>query len=348
MEHEKYINNLIINKQIIGLNTCIIHDDMKIVKASGLKSIIPKKELTDNKTLYDIASLTKVVTTLPIICRLIDNKEINFNTKANSILKNLKYDDITIYDMLVHQSGLPSSINMNNKEQSKESLIKEIYKLDKSYKTGSKIVYSDIGYILLGLLIEEIYNKSFDKVANEEVFMPLNMNNTTFNPNNKENCAPTEYKDSTHTEVYQGIVHDWKSRMMEGISGHAGVFTTANDIGNYMKMALNKGYYNNKQYISEELINIWYKTLEYEKDSNRYRSLCWIKGNNKYVIKQKNDNIISFHGFTGTSISLDREDNIGICLLSNSVHPLRENREKLKTLRPTITDKIYDDYINNN
>ena len=76
MEHEKYINNLIINKQIIGLNTCIIHDDMKIVKASGLKSIIPKKELTDNKTLYDIASLTKVVTTLPIICRLIDNKEI--------------------------------------------------------------------------------------------------------------------------------------------------------------------------------------------------------------------------------------------------------------------------------
>ena len=135
---------------------------------------------------------------------------------------------------------------------------------------------------------------------------------------------------------------------MEGISGHAGVFTTANDIGNYMKMALNKGYYNNKQYISEELINIWYKTLEYEKDSNRYRSLCWIKGNNKYVIKQKNDNIISFHGFTGTSISLDRENNIGICLLSNSIHPLRENREKLKALRPTITDKIYDDYINNN
>ena len=348
MEHEKYINNLIINKQIIGLNTCIVHDNIKTIKAYGLKSIVPKEEPTNTETLYDIASLTKVVTTLPIICRLIDNKEINFNTKINYILNNFKYDDVTIYDLLVHQSGLPSTINMNNKEQSKESLINEIYKLDKSYKTGTNIVYSDIGYILLGLIIEKLYNNSFDKVANKEVFITLNMNNTLFNPTNKDICAPTEYKDSTHKDVYQGIVHDWKCRMMEGISGHAGVFTTANDIGNYMKMVLNNGYYNNKQYISEELINIWYKTLVYEKDSNRYRSLCWIKGTNKVVIKEKNDNTISFHGYTGTSISLDRENNIGICLLSNSVHPLRNNREKLKKLRPTITDKIYDDYINNN
>ena len=72
--------------------------------------------------------------------------------------------------------------------------------------------------------------------------------NQIINPTNKDNCAPTEYTDSTHTNVYQGIVHDWKCRMMEGISGHAGVFTTANDIGNYMKMTLNNGYYNNNQF----------------------------------------------------------------------------------------------------
>ncbi len=347
MKHKQYIKNLILNNQIVGLTSCILCKNNIDINAYGYKSIIPSKELTSIDTLYDMASLTKVLTVVPIICKLIDKKEINFNTKVKDILPEFKYNDITIYDMIVHESGLPSTVNMNCKEQSRDSIIKEIFKLDKAYKTGSDVIYSDIGYILLGLLIEKLYGKSFDIIAKNEVFNPLNMNNTTYNPLNKNICAPTEYKDATHTEVYQGIVHDWKSRMMNGVAGHAGVFSTVIDIGNFMQMALNNGYYNNKEFISKELIDMWYEILAYESKSDRYRSLCWIHGYNKYIINARNDDTISFHGFAGPSISLDRENNIGICLMSNSVHPLRENRTMLNTVRPTITDLIYEDYIDN-
>lgn len=347
MKHENYIKNLILNDQIVGLTSCILYKDKKDINAYGYKSIVPKKELTWPTTLYDMASLTKVLTVVPIISKLIDSKEITFNTKIKDILPGFKYDDITIYDMIVHQSGLPSTINMNDKEQSRESLIKEIFKLDKTYKTGSDVIYSDIGYILLGLLIEKLYDEPFDIVAKNEVFNPLNMNNTTYNPIDKNNCAPTEYIDASHTEVYQGIVHDWKARMLNGVAGHAGVFSNVIDISNFMQMALNKGYFNNKEFISKELIDMWYEILAYESKSDRYRSLCWIHGYNKYIINAKNDDTISFHGFAGPSISLDRENNMGICLMSNSVHPIRENRTILNTVRPIITDLIYEDYNDN-
>ena len=345
MKHDNYIKELIVNKQIIGLNTCVVYDGLKTTKAFGLKAIFPSEDIAKTSTLYDVASLTKVLTILPIICKLVDNKIINLNTKVKYILPEFKYDDVTIYDILVHQSGLPSSVNMKDKEQSRESMISELFKLDKSYGTGTDVVYSDIAYILLGLAIEKMYGKSLDKISIDEVFKPLDMNKTFYNPSNIESCAPTEYKDATHTDVFQGVVHDWKARIMDGVAGHSGVFSTASDIGNFMKMVLNNGYYNDKKYLSEEIIDMWFKNLVYEREADRYRSLCWIRGNNKFIINEKNANIISFHGFSGPSISLDRQNNIGICLMSNSVHPLRENKDKLNVVRPIITDKIYDDYI---
>lgn len=345
MKHDSYINNLVVNKEIVGLSMCVLHDGLKTNEVYGLKSIFPEEKIAYKSTLYAVASLTKVLTVLPIICKLIDNKEITFNTKLKSILPEFKYDDVTIYDILVHQSGLSSSVNMKDKEQSRISLMNEILKLDKSYKTGTDVVYSDIAYILLGIALERIYGNSLDKIATEEVFYPLNMYKTMYNPYNPNSCAPTEYKDASQKEVYQGVVHDWKARMMDGVAGHAGVFSIASDIGNFMKMVLNNGYYNNKQYLSEEIIDMWFKTLVYEKKADRYRSLCWIRGHNKFIIDEKNNDIISFHGFSGPSISLDRQNNIGICLMSNGVHPIRENKDKLNAVRPIITDMIYDDYI---
>lgn len=345
MKHDIYIKSLILNDQIVGLTSCILCKDNKIFEAYGYKSIDNNK-FTNINTKYDVASLTKVLTTVPIISKLIDNKEITFKTRVKSILPEFKYDDVTIYDMLIHASGLPSTLNMNGKEQSRESIINEIFKLDKVYNTETDVIYSDIGYIILGLLIERIYNIPLDIIVQNEIFRPLNMYNTTYNPKDKESCAPTEYIDSSQTSCYQGIVHDWKARMMNGVAGHAGVFSTAEDIGNYMQMILNDGYYNNRKFISKEILDMWFEVLAYESKSDRYRSLCWIHGFNKYVINAKNNNTISFHGFAGPSISLDRDNNMGICLMSNSVHPLRENRTTLNTVRPIITDMIYNDYEN--
>lgn len=343
MSHKDYINNLIVNKKIYGLNVCVVYEK-KEIEAYGFKSVVPNVEIATTDTLYDVASLTKVLTVLPIICRLIDNKVIKFSTKIKSILPNFKYNDITILDLLIHQSGLPSSIDMRNIRHDKESFINEIYKLDKSYKTGSDVVYSDIGYILLGIALEKIFdNYSLDTISRHVVFNKLNMYDTMFNPTDINRCAPTEYKNDN--DVYQGEVHDWKGRLMDGVAGHAGVFSTSSDIGNFMQMVLDNGCYNNKQFISEELINMWFQTLTYEKKADRYRSLCWITGYNKFIISPRNTNTISFHGFAGPSISLDRDNHLGICQMSNSVHPIRQNKNKMNKERPIITDLIYDDYV---
>ena len=338
--YQNYIKELVELKKILGATLCITKDSTKEISAYGLKNELTNEKAKED-TLYDTASLTKVLTVMPIICRLIDDKTIKFETKLKSILPEFKYDDVTIYDILVHRSGLGPSVDMKDKKQDKETLINEMLKLEKSYKTGTDIVYSDIGYILLGLGLEKVFNKPLDKISKEMIFDPLKMNNTMFNPKNKEKCAPTEYIDQTKTSVYTGVVHDWKARLMDGVAGHAGVFTDASDIGNYIQMVLNKGNFEGKQFISEELIDLWFKNLVHETKANRNRSLCWITGFNKFIINGIDENTISFHGFSGPSISIDRTNNIGIGILSNSVHPIRENKDKLNFYRPLITEEVY-------
>ena len=340
MGYRKYLDNLVLNDKILGANICVLYGRGKDLYATGLKMEVPRKEEAIIDTMYDTASLTKVLTVMPIVCKLVDNKEISFDTKLKSILPEFKYDDVTIYDILVHQSGLP--VDMIDKSQDKETLINEMFELDKIYQTGTNVMYSDVGYMLLGIALERIYNSSLDVISKKEIFEPLEMKDTMYNPTDIIRCAPTEYIDKELGTVYQGVVHDWKARIMEGVAGHAGVFSTASDIGNYMKMVLNNGSYNGKQFISEEIIDkYWFKNLVYEEDAKRYRSLCWITGYNKYIINGEDANTISFHGFSGPSISIDRKNDIGICIMSNSVHPVRENKDKLNAVRPMISEEVY-------
>ena len=339
MGYRKYLDNLVLNDKILGANICVLHGRGKDLYATGLKMEVPRKEEAAINTMYDTASLTKILTAMPIVCKLVDNKEISFDTKLKSILPEFKYDDVTIYDILVHQSGLP--VDMIDKSQDKETLINEMFELDKIYQTGTNVMYSDVGYMLLGIALERIYNSSLDVISKKEIFEPLEMKDTMYNPTEIKRCAPTEYINKDLNMVYQGVVHDWKARIMEGVAGHAGVFSTASDIGNYMKMVLNNGSYNGKQFISEEIIDKWFNNLVYEPDSDRYRSLCWITGYNKYIINGEDENTISFHGFSGPSISIDRKNDIGICIMSNSIHPVRENKDKLHAERPLITEEVY-------
>ena len=338
--YKKYIQELTDLKKILGATVCVANKDSRELSAYGLKDELTGEKATLD-TLYDTASLTKVLTVMPIVCRLVDDKVLSFDTKLKSILPDFKYDDVTIYDVLVHQSGLGSTVDMRGKTQDKETLIHEMLKLDKKYETGTDAFYSDIAYILLGLGLENALGKSLDKISNELIFKPLNMNNTMYNPEDKEKCAPTEFLPGSQTECYKGVVHDWKGRLMEGVAGHAGIFTDANDMGNYMQMILNKGYFNNKQFISEELMELWFKKLVFESDANRHRSLLGITGYNKFIIDGKDENTVSFDGFAGPSFSIDRTNDIGIAILSNSVHPLRENKDKLNQYRPLITNEIY-------
>lgn len=334
------INEIVKNKVVPGIVYAIIKDGKVNIGSSGYKSLVPNIEKISDDTIYDIASLTKVVVTVPLICKLVDTGKIKFDDKLKTYLPDFKFDDVTIYHLLTHTSGLPADLG-SREIVSKEKIINEIYSKDKEYETGTKVVYSDLGYILLGELIESIYKKPLDVVAKEELFEPIEMYNTSYNSINKERCAPTELTEDRG--IVKGFVHDEKAYSMNGVAGHAGVFSTAKDLSNYLSMILNDGIYNNKRILSKEIIDIWFKTLVYDERCEWHRSFSFIVGNNDIVIEQ-GDNVISFNGFTGPSISIDRNNNLGIVLMTNRVHPTRDNKLISKE-RPKISDEIYKNLV---
>jgi len=334
-EIEEYLNDLVLKKIVPGFTYSIIYNNQLVEGSVGLKNIITK-EKTNINDLYDLASLSKVIATTTIISRMIDKKMIKLNDLVIKYLKDFKHKDITILNLLTHTSGLTRL--GYKKVVDKENIINDIYSKDKTFETNKDLKYSDLNFIFLGLIIEKIYNKPLDKVAYEEVFKPLNMISTTYLPS-KDKCAPTELVDS---HLIQGEVHDEKARSMNGVSGHAGVFSNVADLTNLVTMVLNKGVFNNEIYLSEKIIDLWFKKLAKGHKDKRFRSIGWIVGNNKHIII-RHTNAISFSGFTGPSISIDRKNNVGIILLTNRVHPTRKN-EKIYAYRIKISKFIYDTF----
>lgn len=320
---------------IPGMNYGLVSDE-DTIGCVGYKQLVPNKEELSMDTLYDIASLTKVVVTVPLICKLVSNKKISFNDSVKKYLPRFNYRDVTIYNLLTHTSGLPADLDYKE-IVSKQKILDDVYSQEKICETGKNVVYSDLGYILLGEIIEQVYNKPLDIVANDEIFMPLEMYNTSYNPLDIEKCAPTEVIEERG--VIKGCVHDEKACSMNGVAGHAGVFSNVQDLMNFVKMILNDGVYNNKQFLPKEMIDLWFKSIVYDKKCSWTRSFCWITGMNDIVIEE-GENVISFSGFTGPSLSIDRDKKLGIVLMTNRVHPTRDNR-KLTAERPLISKEIY-------
>ena len=189
--------------------------------------IVEKKELADSNTLYDIASLTKIVCTNTIIFRMIDQEKIKLTDNVKKYLPDFKYEDITIYDLLNHISGLVSDFS------SKDIITKEeaLEKLYASTRETKEFNYSCIGYMFLGLIIEKVYQKPLDEVFEIEVKIPLKMNNTCFNPKFKDNIAATEV--TLNRGLVKGIVHDEKACSLNGVAGNAGLFSNTSDLYNF-------------------------------------------------------------------------------------------------------------------
>ncbi len=337
---KQIMNNLVNSGATPGINYAVIKDNNKFIGSLGLRAkykidkgiLKENKEINNINTIYDIASLTKVVCTATIIFRLYEIGKINLNDKVKKYLERYKYNDTTIYDLLTHTSGLPA--DLNSKEIiPKDECLKQLFSLEKE---NGGFLYSDIGYMLLGLVIEKICKKPLDKIFKEEVTFPLEMNNTTFNPSDKTLIAPTEITEKRG--IIRGIVHDEKACSMNGVAGHAGVFSNVEDLSHFTSMILNNGMFNGKRYLSKQTIELFFTPLISDREYRR--SFSWFVGKNPIVIEKEEKDIISFNGFTGPSISIDRKNNTIIIMLTNRVHPTRDNK-LISKIRSEISNDIY-------
>lgn len=293
-------------------------------------------------TLYDLASLTKVVatTTAAMICY--DRKLFSLEDKVVKYIPEFganRKENITIKNLLLHNSGLPAWKKFYGRGLTSEDVIKEIYSSELEYETNTKTLYSDLGFITLGKIIEKVTSKSLAIFYVEEISKPLGQTSTVFCPPDiwKDLCAPTEKDDYWRMKTLQGEVHDETSAMLGGVAGHAGLFSTAEDISKLMAVLMNKGKLGDKEFIKQSTVELFTKRVSNEST----RALGWDTKSDsgssagKYFSKKS----FGHTGYTGTSIWADPERNLFVIFLTNRVHPTRENTKILK-VRPQLHNTI--------
>lgn len=311
----KLLNKGVENKDFPGGQYCIVYQDKLVCDYVGYKCYDPLI-LNNGNEIYDVASLTKVISTTTLIMKLIEDNKLSLDTKVSDLLDNFKHDDITIYDLLIHSSGLPPDVSRAFTLKTREDVLKRIFTTDITYEKYTKVIYTDIGYMLLGLIIEKLYNKPIDIAAKEVIFKPLKMTDTSYRPN-AYLCAPTEYReDDVYKGYLRGMVHDEKAFAMDGLAGHAGLFSTAKDIGLFIQSILNNKFVLNNKTVATMFESRIIKEGRYGLTN---RSLGWEKPVDDI------NKIISHTGFTGCNMWIDLNLNIGFVLLTNGVHPKREN-----------------------
>jgi uncharacterized protein YbbC (DUF1343 family)/CubicO group peptidase (beta-lactamase class C family) len=239
------INDAITQKQIPGAVLIVGHNGQIVYrKAYGSRAIVPRREEMTLDTMFDCASLTKVVATTPAIMQLWEQGKIRMNDPVAKYLPEFAQNgkqDINIRQLLVHYSGLPEDLDLTQKWEGKDSGYRMAFAVTPEWPPGSAFVYSDVNFIVLGALVERLSGESLDEYAARHVFSPLGMKETRFLPPASwlPRIAPTEEDENHH--LLRGVVHDPTARRMGGVAGHAGMFSTADDLASFAQALLDGG-----------------------------------------------------------------------------------------------------------
>ena len=331
---------------VIGKDGKVIYD-----KTFGRFRYDLNSDSVKKTTLYDLASLTKVVATTSAAMLLFDKGKLNLDDKVVKFLPQFDNNgkgEITIKNLLLHNSGLPAGRRFYLKSKTRKEVLNRIMKMKLLSKPGEKYRYSDIGMIALQQVIEKITGTSLDKFNSENLFSKIGMNRTMFNPPDslKYECAPTETDTYWRMKTVQGEVHDETASLLNGVSGNAGLFSTAEDLGKFAQLLLDNGRYEGLQIFKPETVKLFTA-----KHSESGRAYGWdTKSPKGYTSAGKLFSLNSFGhtGFTGTSIWVDKERKLFVILLSNRVYPTRKNRKHIK-FRPVLHDEVIkatDDFFN--
>lgn len=347
---DQIINQAIKNKAFPGA-TLIIGNQYDIIYANAYGKYTYD---TDSKsvslyTIYDLASLTKVVATTTAIMKLYEEGKLSLDEKVITYLpefNNNGKEKITIRNLLLHNSGLQDLIRFYQLYSTREDAINAIFHSPLVYETGTKFLYSDLNAILLGMIVEKISGVPLDRYCKQNIFQPLNMYYTTFNPGEdlKEFIAPTELDSYWRNRLLQGEVHDESASFLGGVAGNAGLFSNAPDLYKFMKMMLNNGKIidTGEDYLKEATVNVF--TQRYDQPYQSTRALGWdtkpLPSNYRPPCGELfSSNCFGHTGFTGTSLWCDRDKNLIVIFLTNRVYPTRNN-PRIMDIRPELHNAI--------
>lgn len=273
-------------------------------------------------TIYDCASLTKVVVTLPLILLLIDRGDIRLGDPVCRYIPAFAANgkgEVTIGQLLSHTSGLAAFTDLYSHSWSLEQIKASVWNEKLQHEPGNGYVYSDLNFIALGEIASLLFAKPLDEAAKEYVFNPLGMTESGYcpDPGLKPRIAATEFLFGSYR---WGEVHDKNTYAMGGVSGHAGLFSTADDLAKYAILWLNGGKYAGGRLLSEATVRAAIRNRSGYPKSNR--GLGWVLKEDQWDASGDLFSPASFGhtGFTGTSLYMDPETDVFVVLLTNRVH----------------------------
>jgi beta-glucosidase-like glycosyl hydrolase/CubicO group peptidase (beta-lactamase class C family) len=325
------------------------HDQL-IVRPFGKLTREPKSPVVTANTLYDMASLTKVIVTTTSVMILAQQKRLDLGTPVARYLPEwiaaAKSDPdpawrarVTIRNLLLHDSGLPAHRDFYKQAKGHDAVLARVLSEPLVHQPGTQVEYSDLGFILIGEIVQRLTGVTLDEYAKQHIFAPLGMNASQFNPPRKlwPTIAPTENDLDFRKRLVQGEVHDENAWAMGGVSGHAGLFSTAGDAAIFAQMILNGGIYAHHRILNRATIQ---EFTARQAIGDSARTLGWD------AVTQPSSSGHYFSpssfghtGFTGTSLWIDPQRDLFVVLLTNRVNPTRAN-EQIRQLRPAVHDAV--------
>jgi len=289
-------------------------------KAFGNRALEPRREAMTLDTIFDIASLTKVVATTMAVMQLVQKGEVRLNDPVAKYLPEFAQngkEDITVRNLLTHFSGLRADIDLTPAWEGRDAALRLAFAETPAYPPGSRFLYSDTNFMVLGALVEKVSGTTLDAYCARKIFAPLHMTQTRFLPPVawRRRIAPTEYDD--RDRMLRGVVHDPRARLMGGVAGHAGVFSTADDLSKFA-LALLDGSPVLAKEMTEKMT-----TPQQPPTATVLRGFGWdidspFSSNRGDLLPVGS---FGHTGFTGTSIWIDPTTRTFIILLANAVHP---------------------------
>ncbi len=294
-----------------------------LYEARGYAQLIPEVRSMTKEAVFDLASLTKPICTATLTLKMVEKGLLSLESHVSEFLSGWDRGwrkNVRIRHLLTHSSGLPAWLPLYKTCKCKDEFLNAITQLDCEYELGSKILYGDLGFILLGFILEKVSGLNIDELSKNEIFKPLKMSKTTFKPTGllKAEAVATE-NCPWRGKVLVGGVHDENAYAMGGVTGHAGLFSTSYDLAVFSQMMLNRGFYGSVRVLRdetvEEAVRVWV-----ENGSKRF-GLGWAKPLESTLPQDS----YGHTGFTGTSIWISPKLNLFVILLTNRIHPSRDN-----------------------
>jgi beta-N-acetylhexosaminidase len=327
-----------------GAELVAVRDNAVVIdRAYGSQTYEQGAAPVTERTLFDLASVTKAVATTASVMKLFDEGKISLDDRAGRFIPALDSGakaSITVEHLLRHRAGLPPFRNYFLTCPTPEQLLDSVLLTPLVAKPGDTTVYSDFGFIILGKIVEAVTGLRLDRYADSVFFSPLGMTRTTFLPpaELRDSAAPTEYDSLYRRRLVRGEVHDENAFAIGGVSGHAGLFSTAEDLAVFMQMLMNGGTYGGVRYLKAQTVALF--TLR--RDTAQDRGLGWdFVSTSGYTSAGKLFGPLSYGhtGFTGTSVWADPQKKIFLILLTNRVFPTRNNN-KIRNVRPAVHDAV--------